>query len=110
MKVNTSDKGLRNHVGRFVVTVLPAIALGAALSAPLQAQPYAYLPNLGSNTVTVIDTATDTVVTHIPVQIKPQAVVVNNDGSLVYVANRDSDTPEHYNYVLGVRPAGVITE
>ena len=46
-----------------------------------------YVPNYGSDTVSVIDTATNTVITTIPVGATPWGVAVTPDGSRVYVAN-----------------------
>ena len=53
----------------------------------------AYITNLGSNTVSVIDTATNTVSpTTIPVGTGPFGVAVTPDGSKVFVANSGSNT------------------
>ena len=41
-----------------------------------------------SNTVSVIDTASNTVVTTVPVGTSPHGVAVTPDGKHVYVANR----------------------
>ena len=51
--------------------------LGAALlTVPAQAQPFAYVTNDDSDTVSVIDTATNTVVETIPVGVRPVAVAL----------------------------------
>jgi YVTN family beta-propeller protein len=47
----------------------------------------AYIPNSGSDNVSVIDTATNTVVATIPVGSEPIGVAVSPDGSKVYVTN-----------------------
>jgi YVTN family beta-propeller protein len=47
----------------------------------------AYISNLDGNTVSVIDTATNTVVATIPVGSEPFGVAVTSDGSKVYVSN-----------------------
>ena len=52
----------------------------------------AYITNAYSNTVSVIDTATNTVSATIPVGITPIGVAVKPDGSKVYVANLASNT------------------
>ena len=53
----------------------------------------AYITNLGSFTVSVIDTATDTVIaTILPVGLVPFGVAVSPDGSKVYVTNSVSPT------------------
>jgi YVTN family beta-propeller protein len=57
---------------------------------------HAYVTNPGTvfDNVSVIDTATNTVVgTPIPVGIQPQGVAVTPDGKHAYVANRHNDTP-----------------
>ena len=54
---------------------------------------HAYITNSGDNTVSVIDTATNTVVgSPITVGVRPQGMAVTPDGSNVYVANASSDT------------------
>jgi YVTN family beta-propeller protein len=47
----------------------------------------AYITNAGDNTVSVVDTATNTVTATIPVGSFPLGVTVTPDGSTVYVAN-----------------------
>jgi YVTN family beta-propeller protein len=51
----------------------------------------AYITNDGSGNVSVIDTATNTVIATITVGTAPFAVAVSPDGGTVYVANIDSD-------------------
>ncbi len=59
----------------------------------LHALPYAYITNSNSNTVTVIDTATNQVEgTPIPVGHGAAALGVSPDGSEVYVSNQDAGT------------------
>ena len=53
----------------------------------------AYIPNFGSNNVSVIDTNTNTVVgSPIPVGINPIGVALTPDGRFVYVTNVSSNT------------------
>jgi YVTN family beta-propeller protein len=61
-------------------------------STAVYAAPFAYIPNLGSNNVSVIDTATNTVVATITVGSGPYGVAVNPAGTRVYVANRLDST------------------
>jgi YVTN family beta-propeller protein len=70
------------------------LAIGLGLAAfPAEAQPFAYVANGGSNTVSVIDTATKTVVaTVVGVGSEPNGVAVTPDGKHVYVANAGSNT------------------
>jgi YVTN family beta-propeller protein len=67
----------------------PAVALGAR---PAEAAPFAYVANSGSNTVSVIDTATNKVVATVPVGTNPAGVAVTPDGTKVYVANENDNT------------------
>ena len=53
---------------------------------------YAYITNRDSNTVSVIDSATNKVTATVKVGNKPQGVAVNPTGTEVYVANQDSNT------------------
>jgi YVTN family beta-propeller protein len=48
----------------------------------------AYITNSGSNNVSVIDTATNTVIATIPVGSLPYGAAVAPDGSTVYVTNQ----------------------
>jgi YVTN family beta-propeller protein len=72
-----------------------AVALSlACLVAPASARAQnAYITNQASNTVSVIATATNTVVgSPVPVGNGPQGVAVTPDGSKVYVANFGDNT------------------
>ena len=73
--------------------VVPAIGLGLA-AFPAEAQPFAYVANGGSDTVSVIDTATQppSVVATVPVGMSPDGVAVTPNGKRVYVANASSNT------------------
>ena len=50
----------------------------------------AYVANLGSNTVSVIDTGTSTVTNTIPVQVSPYGLAISPDGLSTYVTNFNS--------------------
>ena len=52
----------------------------------------AYITNLDANTVSVIDTTSNTVADTIPVGSRPGGVAVTPDGSTVYVANQGANT------------------
>jgi YVTN family beta-propeller protein len=52
-----------------------------------QAQPFAYVTNQTSNTVSVINTGTNTVVATVPVGGGPQSVAITPNGGLAYVVN-----------------------
>ena len=70
---------------------LPALLVAAALAvAPLvgAAAPFAYVPNEGSGTLSVIDTASDQVVGDIAVGAKPRGTAVSPDGRTAYVSDQ----------------------
>ncbi len=58
----------------------------AAPAGAVTAAPTAYVTNYSSNTVTPIDTATNTPGTPIPVGTTPTAVAITPDGTTAYVA------------------------
>jgi YVTN family beta-propeller protein len=55
-------------------------------------QPLAYVTNGGDNTVSVIDTASNTVVATIPVGNTPTGVAITSDGTHAYVGNFFDDS------------------
>src|SRR5256885_2255641 len=87
------------------------LLMGAGLdTATAQAQTRAYVTNIISNTVSVIDTATNTVVATIPVGLAPLGVAITPDGTRAYVANGSNivsviDTAT--NTVVATIPVGV---
>jgi YVTN family beta-propeller protein len=88
--------------------VLPALA--HLLSIPAFAQPYAYVANLGSDDVSVIDARTNSVIATVPVGQGPDGIVATSDGSRVYVTNFVSGTVSvidtRTNTVLATIPVG----
>ena len=73
--------------------------------------------NPNSNSITLIDTATNTTLAEIIVGTDPRTISVDNNGELAYVANRgsdtisiiDLDTRQQINQVsVGYRPYGVL--
>jgi YVTN family beta-propeller protein len=76
---------------RGFVALCAMLAMGLALmTSPAEAAPFAYVT--GSNSVTVIDTATNMVVATVPVGSFPAGVAVAPDGKHVYVTNFISNT------------------
>jgi YVTN family beta-propeller protein len=71
--------------------VIAAVAALSFAAQPASAQS-AYVPNFGSNTVSVIATASNTVAATIPVGSGPFGVAATPDGGKVYVANQNSNT------------------
>jgi YVTN family beta-propeller protein len=69
------------------------VLLSLAICVHVWAAPFAYIANSGSDSVSVIDTATNTVVgPPIPVGSTPIGVAVNPAGTRVYVANSGSNS------------------
>jgi YVTN family beta-propeller protein len=64
----------------------------ATITASPVASGFAYVPNLSSNNVSVIATATNSVIATIPVGSAPLAVSVSLDGSRVYIGNSGSNS------------------
>ena len=64
------------------MALLLCVNVGSAL-----AQPFAYIPDSGGSTVSVIDVATGAAVTTIPVSAFPFAVGITPDGSTVYTGH-----------------------
>ncbi len=47
-----------------------------------------YIPNIGSDNITIMDAATREIITHIPVGAGPEGAAVHPDGQTLYVANQ----------------------
>jgi YVTN family beta-propeller protein len=75
-----------------LVGLAPIIVLAAPCAPPTLERPCAYTPNAGSNDVSVIDTATDTVVATIPVGVHPNGVSIHPNGTRLYVTNSGDRT------------------
>jgi YVTN family beta-propeller protein len=71
-----------------VVLVALALALAPLAGA---AAPFAYVPNEGSGTLSIIDTASDRVVGDIAVGQKPRGTVVSADGRTAYVSDQPNN-------------------
>ncbi|HEY6390811.1 MAG TPA: malectin domain-containing carbohydrate-binding protein [Bryobacteraceae bacterium] len=68
-------------------------ALVAVLSIGIAvAQPYAYVANISGNSVSVVNTATNTVAATITVPMSPSGVAVTPDGLFVYVASQGANS------------------
>ena len=77
-----------NHFG-----VLALLLVGGALGpTTVKAQPFAYVTNFSSNTVSVIATASNTVVATVGVGSGPVGVAITPDGAFAYVTNAFSNT------------------
>ncbi|MCK5828655.1 YncE family protein, partial [Candidatus Bipolaricaulota bacterium] len=67
---------------------------------------YLYIPNLGSNTLSLLNTETDEIEKHISVGRKPEGVAVHPSGEFLYVANQD----ENNFYILSTRHHGILAK
>jgi len=63
-----------------------------AAALPAQAAPFAYVVNYGSGTVSVIDTASNTVIKTLNVGANPMAIAVKADATRAYVVNYYGDS------------------
>src|SRR3990167_1869499 len=78
---------------------------------------FAYIPNSAYNTVSIIDTATNTVVETVSVGIAPTGVAITPDGRKVYVTNVNSNDISvidastnvviNKSVAVGAKPSGV---
>jgi YVTN family beta-propeller protein len=92
-----------------------AFLLLALIAVPADGAPYAYIPNLASNDVSVIDTSTDTVVATVPVGNRPSTVAVHPAGTRAYIG-RLTDVGQltgisvidaTSNFVIATMPGGI---
>ena len=88
-----NSNGSRAAPARGFMALFAVLAMGlGAMAPPAEAAPFAYVANGGDGTVSVIDTATNTVVgIPIPVGREPFGVDVTPDGNHAYVANAGSN-------------------
>ena len=80
----------RTRQGRSAaLRLIGVVAATFAYATPAAAEPFAFVANLNSETVSVIDTATNEVARTIPVGalIRPSSVAISLDGHAAYVAN-----------------------
>src|SRR5271157_1946700 len=70
---------------------LGSIAMILVLMSIAGGTPFAYITNSGSNNVSVIDTATNTVTATVSVGYNPIGVAVIPDGTKIYVINYGSN-------------------
>ncbi|HWH42688.1 MAG TPA: beta-propeller fold lactonase family protein, partial [Usitatibacter sp.] len=84
------------------IAAAAALAITGALAAP-----FAYVSNEGSGTISVIDTATDTVVRTITAGEKPRGITTSRDGSRVFVTEQAANALVAYDTASGER-AGTV--
>src|SRR5688572_19035156 len=107
MHFDLQPRGFAITVASMVLLVLCCLS-GSMTEA--YAQAHAYVTNACSNNISVIDTATDQVISVIPVGIAPLGVAITPDGARAYVPNAGRrvvaviDTAN--NQVIGMIPVG----
>ncbi len=87
--------------------LLKVVPTGQRLSHMLAPTPdwrYLYVPNLGSNSLSLFNTATEKIEKHIVVGKGPEGVAVHPSGSFLYVANQEENTL----YVLSTEHHGLL--
>ena len=72
--------------------LLALLSFGVSLGSNQEGPPSAYVTNISSNSVSVIDTGTNRVVEIVEVGAGPRGVAITPDGTRAYVANQNSDT------------------
>ena len=88
MQVQSSKtSGNRNLVSGFLRLLVLSLLTAAFAFTSLHAQTVAYVTNAFDNTVSVINTSTNTVTATIPVGFFPLGVVISPDGARAYVTN-----------------------
>src|SRR5215470_5486086 len=96
MRNRASCYPIQSRVAAITLAWLRALSLGLLgvmlVSTPAEAKPFAYVTNRMSDTVSVIDTATNTVVATVPVGRFPFGVAITPDGTHAYVTNNASRT------------------
>jgi YVTN family beta-propeller protein len=75
-----------------VLILTSSMASAATVQGASSTMSCAYVANMNRNTVSVIDTATNTVTSTVNVGNQPEGVAVTPDGTKVYVANMHSNT------------------
>ena len=112
MHSNDSNGSRVSWARGFMAPLAIVLAMGLALAAcPAEAAPFAYVTNSVDNTVSVIDTATNTVVATVAVGTCPAGVAVTPDGTHAYVMNFSDNTVSVIrtatNTVVKTIPVGV---
>jgi len=74
-------RNFQNFKNLLFTAVLAVLSIGVALG-----QPYAYVANISGNSISVVNTATNTVSAVVGVPASPSGVAVTPDGNFVYVA------------------------
>ena len=109
--MHSNNSWARGFMALFAIVLAMGLGLAAC---PAEAAPFLYVANSVDNTVSVIDTATNTVVgSPIPVGIFPRAVAITPNGTQAYVVNGELQHGfgDRHGYQYGGRitdPGGVL--
>jgi YVTN family beta-propeller protein len=82
---------MKGSRGTLLIAIFANLLALAAGCLPAHAQPFAYVTDTFSNTVSVIDTTTNTVVAIVPVGSDPFGVAITPNGAFAYVADDGSN-------------------
>src|SRR5438094_3496919 len=97
-------------LNRFRLFAWLSLALFVALSSvPAAAQSYAYVPTHKSNSVSVINTANNSVVAVIPVGVQPLQAAISPDGAFAYVTDSGWFLSNNYVSVISTADNTVVT-
>jgi YVTN family beta-propeller protein len=106
------ERNMQSTQQRFwpALTYLVCLVGFAMLPRLAEAEPFVYVTNSGSNNLSVIDAATNTVTATIAVGNRPIGVAISPDGTRAYVANSDSNSlsviATSENTVIATIPVG----
>lgn len=89
-----------------LLKILPTGQRMSHMLSPTPDWKHLYVPNLGSNTLSLLNTETDEIEMHIGVGKKPEGVAVHPSGEFLYVANQD----ENNFYVLDTSHHGLLAK
>ena len=71
--------------------IYSTIASAVVWTAAAAAAPFAYVPNEGSASISVIDTATDRVTATLKLAQKPRGIAVSLDGSRLFISDQTAN-------------------
>jgi len=89
-----------------LLKILPTGQRMSHMLSPTPDWKFLYIPNLGSNSLSLLNTATDEIEITISVGKKPEGVAVHPSGDFLYVANQDEDNI----YVLDTNNHGLLAK
>jgi YVTN family beta-propeller protein len=82
-----------NNLGTRTTSATLNLRVGAGgTPPPANSGPFAYITNSAEASVSILDTASDTVLGTVPVGAAPQAVAIAPDASRVYIGNHEAGT------------------